>query len=312
MIGTGDVASRWLAPALQHVNGAALWSVLSRDYNKAAAFAATHDAQAIVAAFNRLEEFLADPQLDAVIVASPDRTHCAYALAAAAAGKHVFVEKPLATSTEDARRTVQACRDAGKTLAVGYHLRWHAGHRLLRQQLADGKLGKIRHMRAQWTLKPPAEDWRAEPTLGRWWSLAAVGTHALDLTCWMLQPLCGKPVEVRSLLSNGIFQAVHDESAIVSLRFESGATAEVLSSVAFAAPRLVQIYGTAGNAYCQDTFGPRGAGSILVNQEVLDFTTACPYAAELADFVRAIQADRQPESDGENGVFNVELLEQIA
>lgn len=317
IIGTGDVANRWLAPALQRVDGAALWSVLSRDTTRAAKFAATHGATAPDATFNRLEDFLADPRLDAVIVASPDRLHCQHAVAAAAAGKHVFVEKPLATSAAEARQIVQACRMADRTLAVGYHLRWHAGHRLLRQKLIEGQLGELRHMRVQWTLKPPAADWRADSTLGRWWSLAAVGTHSLDLTCWMLQPVCGKLVETRSLCSNGSRRSQHDETALVMLRFESGATAEVLSSVAFVAPRVVQIYGSGGSAVCHDTLGPGGSGIIIATyrgkqMEKLLFAPGCPYAAELTDFVRAIRAGTSPDSDGENGVFNVELLEQIA
>src|SRR5262249_5930556 len=109
-------------------------------------------AAAEAPAFTEIDAFLADPGLDAVIIASPDRLHAEQACRAAAAKKHVFVEKPMATSVEEAQAMVDACRAAGVRLGVAYHLRFHAGHLRLAEQITGGVLGDIRHFRAQWSI----------------------------------------------------------------------------------------------------------------------------------------------------------------
>ncbi len=181
MLGTGRIADGQLAPALAEVDGAQLWTVLSRDAERGRAFAARHGAVAANAVHTDLDSLLADDDLDAVLIATPDKLHVSQCVAAARAGKHVLTEKPMATSIADAETMVESCHQAGVTLAVAYHLRWHAGHRQLAAAVHAGRLGVLRHMRVQWTfLAPSDENWRASPEVGRWWGLAGVGTHCLD------------------------------------------------------------------------------------------------------------------------------------
>ena len=123
LLGTGRIADNALAPAIGLANGAQLWSVLSRDKSRAAAFAERHGAQASNSAFADLDELLADPDLHAVLIASPDGLHAEQAIAAAKAGKHVFTEKPMATDVAGCTAMVEACRDANVRLGVAYHMR---------------------------------------------------------------------------------------------------------------------------------------------------------------------------------------------
>ncbi|UCE54136.1 MAG: Gfo/Idh/MocA family oxidoreductase [Desulfobacterales bacterium] len=118
-------------------------------------------------------------------------------IACAVAGKHVLVEKPMATdtATASAKAMVEACRSAGVHLAVAYHLLWHDGHCRLVDTIRSGKLGNLRHMREQWTWKAAnANNWRASREVGRLWSLASVGTHCLDMIRWIMVPTCGEIV----------------------------------------------------------------------------------------------------------------------
>jgi len=310
VIGPGSIAGERLVPALSRLPGAQFWSVLSRSEERAQAFAAAHKAGSPRPAQTDLAAFLADPLLDAVIVASPDRLHASQALAAARAGKHIFVEKPMATSSQDAQAVVAACREAGIRLAVGYHLRFHAGHRLVQAALQEGTIGQLHHMQVCWTMKAPPGDWRASAETGRWWSLGALGTHALDLVRWMMMPACGQIVQAQSVLSNGVYGGPHDETALVSLRFASGATAQVVTSVVFRAPRLVEIFGSQGSVSCLDTLGPRGAGQIMVAGQPLSFTVQDPYEAELANFLSSIANQAHLEVDGLEGMENIVLLER--
>jgi predicted dehydrogenase len=215
----------------------------------------------------------------------------------------------MTTDSASSSQLISACKANNVRLGVGYHLRWHQGHRLLRQAIGEGKLGQIRHMDIQWTYNSPPSDWRVSAVMGKWWSLAAVGTHAIDLVVWLLGPTCGAVVDQRSIVSSPVHGGPHDETAVVSLRFASGATAQVVSSVIFKAPRTAHIYGTAAGAVLEGTFGPYGAGKITVAGEDLDFAQSNPYVGELTDFVRAIKAGSEPEADGACGLFNVQLLE---
>lgn len=309
LLGTGRIGSQSLAPALARVPEARLWSVLSRDDDRAQAFAQRFQARAPQPAFTDLAALLADPELNAVIVATPDRLHAAQTLAAAAAGKHVLVEKPMATSVAEARAMVDACEQAGVRLGVAYHLHWNAGHRKLVERIRAGLLGELRHMRAQWTFQAPdASNWRARPQFGRWWSLAGVGTHCLDLIRWVMVPQCGEVVEINSTISRAVWGGPHDETALLALRFQSGATAELCSSVLFQSPSRVEIYGNRGYFICDGTLGTHGTGKIVSHQGVLEFPVRDPYAAEIADFVTAIRDRREPEVNGREGLRNVELL----
>lgn len=309
LIGTGRIARMQLAPALAVADGVRLWSVLSRSRERAADFAERHDAKSSVAAHTSLDALVSDLDLDGIIIATPDKLHAQQCITAVRAGKHVLVEKPMATSLDDADRMIEVSDEAGVRLGVAYHLRWHGGHRLVADAVQSGKLGDIRHMRVQWSWRAPdASNWRARPEVGRWWSLAGVGTHCLDLIRWLMVPTCGEVEQVKSVLSNAVWRGPHDESAVVVLRFESGATAEFCSSVNFESPHRLEIYGSEGYAICTDTLGARGAGTIEMLHRGLEFSVANPYVGEMLDFAAAIRDERAPEVDGREGRRNVELL----
>ena len=123
MIGTGWIADDALAPAVAKAAGAVLWSVLSREEGRARDFAERHGAASPAPSHTDLDALLADPELDAVLIASPDGLHAEQCVAAARAGKHVLCEKPMATTAADAERMTAACRDAGVRLGIAYHMR---------------------------------------------------------------------------------------------------------------------------------------------------------------------------------------------
>jgi 1,5-anhydro-D-fructose reductase (1,5-anhydro-D-mannitol-forming) len=312
VIGIGKISTNNLMPAIQCTNRAQLWSVLSRDINKARQAAKAFNAFSERPAFDSLQEFLADPDLDAVIVASPDKLHVQHSLAAISSGKHVLVEKPMATSVEDADAMVSAARKAGIKLGVAYHMRWHQGHRTLARQVWNGEYGDVQTVRAQWTFRAPdSRNWRAHDALGRWWSLAGVGTHCLDWILWMMKPVCGNVEKVESMIGRIDNVSTHDTSAAVNLRFQSGAIAHMFCSAVHDAPRIGEIYGSSGYALCTDTIGVTGSGEIQTHAGRLEFPEVDPYVGEIEDFVSAIIDDRDPEVSGETGRYNIELLTRI-
>jgi len=312
ILGPGVVSDRFLAPAIAKTPGAQLWSVMSRDRGRADDFARKHGAAAATPAHTELGALLADPQLDAVLIATPDALHAEQAIAAARAGKHILCEKPMATRAADAHAMVAAAAEAKVTLGLAYHLHWHLGHRALVARAHAGELGELRHMRVCWSWRAPnASNWRARPEVGRWWALAAMGTHCVDLVRWWLRPH-GDVVEVRGLRSSAVYGGPHEETAVVALRFAGGATAEIVVSTVFDSAPRVELYGSKAAAVCDRTLGPRGAGTIMVGDAALEFAVADPYAGEIADFVAAVAEGRACEVDGVEGARNIEILEAAA
>ena len=102
MLGTGRIAGMKLLPAIAKSDNVVLWSVLSRDAGRAAELAKQYGAKSPTPGYSDLDAMLADDQLDAIIIATPDKLHSVQAIAAARAGKHVFCEKPMTTSIEEA------------------------------------------------------------------------------------------------------------------------------------------------------------------------------------------------------------------
>ncbi len=313
IIGPGRISDDQLAPGIGALDDAVLWSVLSRDLRRASNFAEKHGAISPNPAHTDLSSMLADSELDAVIVATPDRFHAEQACAAAEAGKHVFVEKPMATSVAEAQSIIDACQTGGRVLAIAYHLRWHTGLRTIRDRIQQGEIGSVRHIRVHWTFRAADDsDWRAFAATGRWWSLAANGTHCLDLIRWMLRPEAGEVVAIQAVTGGSVWETPHDETAMVSARFESGATAEFCTSVLFDSASRVEIYGSDGTVICDDTLGRHGAGTILFNGSPLEYEVVNPYEGEIRDFVEAIRDGRAPEVDGHEGMRNVALLIEAA
>jgi len=222
-----------------------------------------------------------------------------------------LVEKPLATSVADAEAMVRACEDNSVRLGVAYHARWHRGHRKLAKMVHNGELGEIRHARAQWTFQAPdSANWRAHDELGHWWSLAATGTHCVDWIEWMMGPLCGDIVDVSSVITRGVLGSSHDETASVSMKFESGATAQFTSSALFEAPGRCEIYGTNGYAVGVGTLGRGGGGEIRTADGLIEFAEVDPYVGEIDDFADAVLSGREAEVCGEDGAKNVAILVQ--
>ena len=143
----------------QNMRGATLLPAGSGKPCKVAVFvegdqaSAATEAGADAVGMDDLAEELKKGEVDFdVVIATPDKLHAEQTIAAANAGKHVLVEKPMATTVEDADAMIQACRSADVRLGVAYHLRWHLGHRALAGGRHRGEPGDIRYPPARWTL----------------------------------------------------------------------------------------------------------------------------------------------------------------
>lgn len=140
------------------------------------------------------EALLIDPRVDAVIIDTPDRDHAPLTLAAAHHGKHIFCEKPLATSLSEARAMVAAAQRANVRTLMGFSNRWNPLFLRVRDMLAAGELGEVYHVHSQnfnaGLLGPqPAFTWRTDPARTGSGILGDLGAHAVDLIQFLLGPM---------------------------------------------------------------------------------------------------------------------------
>ncbi|MGH8735627.1 MAG: Gfo/Idh/MocA family protein, partial [Burkholderiales bacterium] len=177
------------------------------------------------------EELLADPDVDAVVLATPHSLHASQIIAAAAAGKHIHVEKPITLDRAGADRAVETARKAGVALAVGYCRRFHPSIVEVRRRLVEGRLGAVVSIVAQHTTSTAQfvapDNWRAAPEEAPGGALTAVGVHALD---HMIE-FAGRVRDVRCVTGRTI-PGPSDDTTTVMIRFQAGATGLIFCSVA--------------------------------------------------------------------------------
>jgi 1,5-anhydro-D-fructose reductase (1,5-anhydro-D-mannitol-forming) len=138
LIGASTIAKEWVIGAIRAQTGAEVVAVMSSSAARAKDYA---KANAIPQAYDNLAALLGDPAIDAVYISTTNELHKEQTLAAAAAGKHVLCEKPLALSLADARDMVEACRKAGVVMGTNHHLRNAASHRAIHAAIKAGRIG---------------------------------------------------------------------------------------------------------------------------------------------------------------------------
>jgi predicted dehydrogenase len=194
------------------------------------------------------EKILADPKIDAVVLATPHSSHAEQVIAAARAGKHVHVEKPLTLDRPSAEAAVAAAGKAGIVLAVGYCRRFHPSVLELRTRLRDGRLGEPIAMVAQHTTSTgqfiAADNWRAQPDEAPGGAVTAVGVHSID---HMIE-FAGRVRDVLCSTKRYIPGPPADDTTTIMLRFANGATGTIFCSVATATNFSFTFYGTKGLA----------------------------------------------------------------
>ena len=203
---------------------------VARDIDTKRDFASRHE----LALTTDYEAVLADPHIDAVVLATPHSLHPAQVLAAARAGKHVFCEKPLALTANEARAAAAACRAADRVLAVGHNKRFWASMIALREIVAGGSLGQILHVEGHSSNQNSGNftAWREIPHEAPGGGLTGSGIHVLDA----LISVAGPVSEVSAQLLTTRAGADPRDTLTVMLGFERGI------SGSFAAVRSTPLY----------------------------------------------------------------------
>jgi predicted dehydrogenase len=255
-----------------------------------------------IAMLARFEDALASPDIDAVVLATPHSAHAEQVMAAAVAGKHVHVEKPLTLDRSSAVAAVAAAKRAGIVLAVGFNRRFHPSVVEIRKRIADGRIGTVMSMMAQHTTSTAQfiafDNWRAQPDEAPGGALTAVGVHSID----HMVEFGGRVRDV--LCTTGRYvPGPSDDTTNVMLRFESGATGLLFCSVATATTLSFTLFGSKGLAEFSrpnlarfryvpiSTEAPTGPVTAPPD-EIVETPAFDMLNAELIEFARCIEGKR--------------------
>lgn len=301
IIGCGDIVRKRVARAIHDHPACRLEAACRRDEAKLREFCKAFE---VPRAYTDADELLRDPALNAVYIATPVRLHLPQTLAAAAAGKHVLVEKPMARSVLECDRMIAACRQAGVKLGVAYYRRFYPIVARMRELVQDGAIGEVLSVSAV-TSTPFAigagEEgyWRVQLEEGGGGALMDIGSHRIDL----FLDLFGSIAEVHAFadVRTGTFEA--EDCATLAFRSASGVHGTLQCFFGTNANRdEFTILGTRGWLRADPLNGER---LLVARGEARQEESHPPdrnlHAPLIADFAEAVAEGREPRIPGEEG-----------
>ena len=311
ILGCGDVAEHKGGPPLYTVEDSELIGVMRRDREKAEAFAARHGAKR---AYHTVDALLADPEINAIYVATQPYLHCEHTIAAARAGKHVLCEKPMALNVDECQQMIDACHEHNVTLMIAYYRPFYPNVVKMKEVIAEGAIGDVVLARINHTAfyDPSRHEWgawRTDSKMSGGGVLMDLGSHRIDL----LMHLLGDVKSAAGYAETVQFPHPVDDSAVFTLRFESGphAVANINWSVGVSVDEL-EIYGTKGSLRCS----PLNSGNLVLhtggeetpmNQPPLAYT----HIGLVEDFVNHLKTGAPISCSGEVGLKTNAIIAEI-
>jgi predicted dehydrogenase len=294
-----------LADAIVRSGKLKIAACYTRSAEKRAKFAAKYGC----AAAPSYEAILEDRSIEAIVNTTPNNVHLETTRAAAAAGKHVFLDKPIANTVAEGRAITEACRKAGVVLAIGYQRRRESQFRWIRKQIEDGVFGRLVNAEANISRdrlgKIDLNSWRytAEGMPGG--VMLQIGVHYTDVLEYLLGPVKA----VSGSLAQLVLPGDNPDVASLILEHESGALSTVNASYASASEYyLMNVYGKEASAYYDFHQGLRFLRRGAERSEPVAVPKLDAFVDELEEFARAARGQGQPEMDGEAATRSLAVI----
>lgn len=325
IIGCGMIA-KFHARAIADLDNAKLVACHNRTTPKAEALAAEFGGDV----YTDLQQMLARDDLDIVTICTASGAHCEPTVAAARAGKHVIVEKPLDVTRERCQAMIDACEAAGVKLATIFPSRFHRSSLLMKQAVEQGRFGKLvlGDAYVKWFRTQEYYDsgaWRGTWELDGGGALMNQAIHSVDLLLWLMGPVA----EVMAHTATLAHERIEVEDVVTaSLRFANGALGTIEATTAGFPGSLkkIELTGSRGTAILEEEdiikweFAEPNADDAQLRAEMQGRTKTGGGAGDPAaighhahsllfrDFLEAIEQDRPPCIDGREGMRSVELI----
>lgn len=306
ILGCARIARRGLIPGIQASQTGRLAAIASRDPVKAQAWAAEFG---IPRAYGHYDELLADPEIQAVYIPLPNELHKPWTLQAAAAGKHVLCDKPLALSAVDAEEMVAGCRRCGVQLMEGFMWRHHPRTRQVLELIRSNAIGSVRLVRCSFSFSVDPADWRLDPARGggALWDLGCYGVN----TCRLIGG--GEPQSASAFAHwspGGV-----DMSLAATLRFAGDVLGQIDCSFEEPYRCSFEVVGTTGMLQVPAAYLPGDSPQIVLQRgdqvETIDVPAADQYADMADHFGAALLAGQPLAPPAEDGLNNMRALDRL-
>ena len=294
-----------LADAIKRTDKINIVSCYTRSQDKRDAFAKKYSC----AAAPSYEALLADSSIDAIINTTPNSVHKETTIAAAQAGKHVFLDKPIANTVADGRALTEACRQAGVVLGMGYQRRREGQFRWIRQQIDAGLFGTLVNAESNISRdrlgKIDLSSWRYQASGMPGGVMLQIGIHYVDVLTYLMGPV--KAVSGRS--AQLVLPGDNPDVASLILEHENGALSTVNASYASASEYyLMNIYGKDASAYYDLHSGLRWLKRGAEKPEAVGYSKIDTFVDQLEEFAAAVRGQGVPEVDGEKATLSLAVM----
>ncbi|GGA69801.1 glucose-fructose oxidoreductase [Edaphobacter acidisoli] len=310
ILGFGHHAIRRLLPAFRRAEHSTLTGLWRRDQAAAAKNAAEHN---IPHNFSTREELCASPDVDVVFITSPDAMHKDDLLLAAAHGKAVLCEKPLAMNAAEAAAMAAAAKKAGILYGSGQNFRYNHTLDWMREQIAAGRIGhpQLAHAQYCYPAQQAPRRWIADPTLACGGPIADVGVHCIDALRYVL----GEEVtSITTLAYKDQPTDLVEATATLQMEMTNNILANVTASARAPYRTLVEVVGSEGALTAESGLTVDRPVDVVLRRagEVIETKTLNNddgYVRMLDSFSRAFRAQETYRASGEDGVLNMRALD---
>lgn len=322
ILGAGFVSDIHMESYHRFVPEAEIVGVYTRNAEKAKAFADKHH---IPNWYNDMDKLINESGCDVVDICLPNFLHAKATLKAAAAGKHIIIEKPLAVTLEEADSMIDACKKAGVKLMYAEELCFAPKYERVRHLVKEGAVEKVYMLKQSEKHSGPHSDWFYDINLAGGGVLMDMGCHAIQWCRWMLKN--EKVISVYATMNTVLHsnRTKAEDNSILIIEFENGVTAVLENSWAKQGGMddRCEVYGTGGviyadlfmgNAaityskegygYAMEKAGTTAGWSFTVFEEAFNQG----YPQELKHFIECIQQDKEPLVTGEDGRAVLEII----
>jgi predicted dehydrogenase len=294
-----------LADAMRRSGKLEIAACYTRSEDKRRAFAAKYGC----AAAPSYDAILADRTIEAIVNTTPNNVHLETTRAAARAGKHVFLDKPIANTVREGREIARVCRDAGVVLALGYQRRRESHFRWVRRKIDAGAFGRLVNAEANISRdrlgKIDVSSWRytAEGMPGG--VMLQIGIHYTDVLEYLMGPI----IAVSGRSAQLVLPGDNPDVASLVLEHEGGALSTLNASYACASEYyLLNVYGKEASAYYDLHSGLRFLERGGAHPEQVTSGKNDAFVDELEEFARAVRGDGAPEMDGERATRSLAVV----
>jgi len=318
IVGLGRISMQHFMPAVKMTQKSKVTALVSGHRDKAERMATEYGVpSSSIYNYENYDEIARNPNIDAVYIALPNSMHAEYTIRAATAGKHVLCEKPMATSVEDSRGMIQACKSAGKRLMIAYRCQYEPANLRALQLIRQGRLGSIQSIESAFGFPIAPNEWRLDKKLAGGGPLMDVGIYCLNASRYLTGQ---EPTDVMAFSSvvdhDGRFAQV-EETLSWTMKFPNGALAACTCTYGSMMLGYFRVRGSRGTIMMEPAFNydKLHLSAQIDGEQNIEFVPDDPdpmhFVREADHMADCILQNKEPKTPGEEGLRDMELMARI-